>query len=216
MGASLAAASPTANTIFERADKALGFALSGSCSRARPTSSIRPSTPSPRFRGELRRPGASPRACGGRWRGAEPLAVAGHSAGQYAAAIAAGSVDFDEALRLVRERGRIMQERGIDGGMGAIIGLSEEQAEEVVEQAREHGEISVANINAPGQVVLSGVLPARFALEMSKTVGARRAVQLTVSVASTPRSCATPGRVREGLLARRSATCPCRWSATPT
>ena len=66
-----------------------------------------------------------------------------------------------------------MQERGIDGGMGAIIGLSEEQAEEVVEQAREHGEISVANINAPGQVVLSGC-PARprLALEMSKTVGA--------------------------------------------
>jgi len=78
-----------------------------------------------------------------------------------------------------------MQEQGIHGGMGAVIGLSEEQAEEVVEQARELGEISVANINAPGQVVLSGVIPALvFALEMSKTVGARRAVQLTVSVAS--------------------------------
>jgi [acyl-carrier-protein] S-malonyltransferase len=85
----------------------------------------------------------------------------------------------------VRERGRIMQERGIDGGMGAVIGLSDEQVDEVVEAAREHGEISVANKNAPGQIVLSGVIPALvFALEMSKTVGARKAVRLTVSVAS--------------------------------
>jgi [acyl-carrier-protein] S-malonyltransferase len=57
--------------------------------------------------------------------------------------------------------------------------------DEIVDRAREHGEISVANTNAPGQIVLSGVIPALvFALEMSKTVGARRAVQLTVSVAS--------------------------------
>lgn len=78
-----------------------------------------------------------------------------------------------------------MQERGIDGGMGAVIGLSDEQVDEIVEAAREHGEISVANANAPGQIVLSGVIPALvFALEMSKTVGARKAVRLTVSVAS--------------------------------
>ena len=78
-----------------------------------------------------------------------------------------------------------MQERGIEGGMGAVIGLSDEQVDEVVDAAREHGEISVANQNAPGQIVLSGVVPALvFALEMSKTVGARKAVRLTVSVAS--------------------------------
>ena len=65
------------------------------------------------------------------------------------------------------------------------LGLSDEQVHEIVDQAREHGEIAVANRNAPGQIVLSGVIPALvFALEMSKTVGARRAVQLTVSVAS--------------------------------
>ena len=69
--------------------------------------------------------------------------------------------------------------------MGAVIGLSDEQVHEVVEKAREHGEISVANANAPGQIVLSGVIPALvFALEMSRTVGARKAVRLTVSVAS--------------------------------
>ena len=53
-----------------------------------------------------------------------------------------------------------MQERGIAGGMGAVIGLSHEQVHEIVEEARQHGEISVANANAPGQIVLSGVIPA--------------------------------------------------------
>jgi [acyl-carrier-protein] S-malonyltransferase len=114
-----------------------------------------------------------------------PKSVAGHSAGQYAAAVAADALDFETAIDLVRERGRIMQERGIEGGMGAVIGLSDEQVHEIVDQAREHGEIGVANANAPGQIVLSGVIPAlAFALEMSKTVGARKAVRLTVSVAS--------------------------------
>lgn len=114
-----------------------------------------------------------------------PAALAGHSAGQYAAAVAADAIDYADALRLVRERGRIMQERGIAGGMGAVVGLSDEQVGEIVDAAREHGEISVANANAPGQIVLSGVIPALvFALEMSRTVGARKAVRLTVSVAS--------------------------------
>ena len=114
-----------------------------------------------------------------------PIALAGHSAGQYAAAVAADAIDYADALRLVRERGRIMQERGIAGGMGAVIGLSDEQVHEIVEEARQHGEIAVANANAPGQIVLSGVIPALvFALEMSKTVGARKAARLTVSVAS--------------------------------
>ena len=114
-----------------------------------------------------------------------PYALAGHSAGQYAAAVAANAIDYADALRLVRERGRIMQESGIEGGMGAVVGLSDEQIHEIVDAARQHGEISVANKNAPGQIVLSGVIPALvFALEMSKTVGARKAVRLTVSVAS--------------------------------
>ena len=186
MGAGLAGRSPVAAAIFERADAALGFSLSrlifeGPTEELDSTVNAQPAilaTSVALLEHLKERAQAAGVAL-------NPLAVAGHSAGQYAAAIAAGAVDFEEAVRLVRERGRIMQERGIDGGMGAIIGLSEEQAEEVVEQARELGEISVANINAPGQVVLSGVIPALvFALEMSKTVGARRAVQLTVSVAS--------------------------------
>ncbi len=186
MGAALADRSPTAAAIFERADAALGFKLSrlmfegpadelDSTINAQPAILAASMAVLEHLRERARAAGVT----------LNPLAVAGHSAGQYAAAIAAGSIEFEEAVRLVRERGRIMQERGIDGGMGAVIGLSEDQAQEVVEKARKIGEISVANINAPGQVVLSGVIPALvFALEMSKTVGARRAVQLTVSVAS--------------------------------
>ena len=186
MGAALADRSPTAAAIFERADTALGFKLSrlmfegpadelDSTINAQPAILAASMAALEHLRERARAAGVA----------LNPLAVAGHSAGQYAAAIAAGSIEFEEAMRLVRERGRIMQERGIDGGMGAVIGLSEDQAQEVVDQARKIGEISVANINAPGQVVLSGVIPALvFALEMSKTVGARRAVQLTVSVAS--------------------------------
>ena len=185
MGSDLAHSS-IATAIFERADAALGFALSrlmlegpaeelDSTINAQPAILAASVAALENLRERAREVGAV----------LNPLAVAGHSAGQYAAAVAAGSLDFEDAIRLVRERGRIMQEHGIDGGMGAVIGLSEEQAEEVVQEARKLGEISVANINAPGQVVLSGVIPALvFALEMSKTVGARRAVQLTVSVAS--------------------------------
>jgi [acyl-carrier-protein] S-malonyltransferase len=186
MGADLASTSSVAASVFERADAALGFPLSrlifeGPADELDSTVNAQPAILAASI-AALEHLRERAQAAGVKL---NPLAVAGHSAGQYAAAIAAGSLDFDEGVRLVRERGRIMQERGIDGGMGAVIGLSEEQAEEVVEQARELGEISVANINAPGQVVLSGVLPALvFALEMSKTVGARRAVQLTVSVAS--------------------------------
>jgi [acyl-carrier-protein] S-malonyltransferase len=186
MGADVVERSPAAAAVFERADSALGFPLSrmilkGPSDELDQTINAQPAilTTSVAYLESLRADAAEA--------GIElrPVALAGHSAGQYAAAVAADAIGFEEAVHLVRERGRIMQERGIEGGMGAVIGLSDEQVHEVVERAREHGEISVANANAPGQIVLSGVIPAlAFALEMSKTVGARKAVQLTVSVAS--------------------------------
>lgn len=186
MGADLVARSPAAAAAFERADAALGIPLSrmileGPAEELDQTINAQPAilATSVAFLEAMREEA--------REAGIEivPRAVAGHSAGQYAAAVAADAIDYADALRLVRERGRIMQERGIDGGMGAVIGLSDEQVDEIVLAAREHGEISVANANAPGQIVLSGVIPALvFALEMSKTVGARKAVRLTVSVAS--------------------------------
>jgi [acyl-carrier-protein] S-malonyltransferase len=186
MGAALLERSPEAAAVMARADEALGFPLSrliaeGPAEELNETVNAQPAilATSVAYLEAMRAQAAEA--------GIElkPRSLAGHSAGQYAAAVAADALDFDTAMRLVRERGRIMQERGIEGGMGAVIGLSEEQVDEVVASAREHGEIGVANQNAPDQIVLSGVIPALvFALEMSKTVGARRAVQLTVSVAS--------------------------------
>jgi len=186
MGADLIKRSPAAAAAFERADEALGIPLSrmileGPADELDQTVNAQPAilVTSVAFleamREEAREAGVE----------IQPRVLAGHSAGQYAAAVAANAIDYADALRLVRERGRIMQERGIDGGMGAVVGLSDEQVDEIVDAARRHGEIAVANKNAPGQIVLSGVIPALvFALEMSKTVGARKAVRLTVSVAS--------------------------------
>jgi [acyl-carrier-protein] S-malonyltransferase len=186
MGAELIARSPAAADAFERADAALGMPLSrlildGPAEELDLTVNAQPAILATSvayllaMRDEAREAGV----------GLVPTALAGHSAGQYAAAVAADAIDYADAMRLVRERGRIMQERGIAGGMGAVVGLSDEQVHEIVDAAREHGEISVANANAPGQIVLSGVIPALvFALEMSKTVGARKAARLAVSVAS--------------------------------
>ena len=186
MGAELVERSPAAAEAFERADAALGFPLSrlileGPAEELDLTVNAQPAILATSVAylnamlEEAREAGVD----------IVPRALAGHSAGQYAAAVAADAIDYADALRLVRERGRIMQERGIAGGMGAVVGLSDEQVDEIVDAAREHGEISVANANAPGQIVLSGVIPALvFALEMSKTVGARKAARLTVSVAS--------------------------------
>lgn len=186
MGTALLERSPAAAAVMERADAALGFPLSrliaeGPAEELDLTVNAQPAILATSvayleaMRAEARDAGVE----------LAPLRVAGHSAGQYAAAVAADAIDFETAIGLVRERGRIMQERGIEGGMGAVIGLTDEQVHEVVDAAREHGEIGVANANAPGQIVLSGVIPAlAFALEMSRTVGARKAVRLTVSVAS--------------------------------
>ncbi|TMB55145.1 MAG: ACP S-malonyltransferase [Chloroflexi bacterium] len=186
MGSALLERSPAAVAVMERADATLGFSLSrliaeGPAEELDLTVNAQPAilATSVAYLEAMREEAAAA--------GVElaPKSVAGHSAGQYAAAVAADALDFETAIDLVRERGRIMQERGIEGGMGAVIGLSDEQVHEIVDQAREHGEIGVANANAPGQIVLSGVIPAlAFALEMSKTVGARKAVRLTVSVAS--------------------------------
>ena len=186
MGADLLARSAAAREVMARADEELGFAISeliasGPAEQLDETVNAQPAilATSVAYLEALRADAEAAGVVIG------PRLVAGHSAGQYAAAVAADAIDFGDALRLVRERGRIMQERGIAGGMGAVVGLSDEQVHEIVAEARGHGEIAVANANAPGQVVLSGVIPAlAFALEMSKTVGARKAVRLTVSVAS--------------------------------
>jgi [acyl-carrier-protein] S-malonyltransferase len=117
----------------------------------------------------------------------QPLFAAGHSMGQYSALVAAGAISLEDGIRLVRERGRCMQASGSgrDGAMAAIIGLDDARLPELVEGASAHGTFVVANRNAPGQVVVSGERPAIEAgAELAKSLGARRAIVLPVSVAA--------------------------------
>jgi [acyl-carrier-protein] S-malonyltransferase len=103
--------------------------------------------------------------------------VTGHSLGEYAALVAAGSLDFDDALRLVRRRGELMQEHGA-GAMAAILGLA---AEDVAAIAREAG-VEVANFNTPVQTTVSGRTAAvERAIALARERGAKRAVLLPVS-----------------------------------
>jgi len=117
----------------------------------------------------------------------KPVAVAGHSLGEFSALVAAGAISYEDALRLVRERGRLMKEAGTTspGGMAAILGLDDEQIAAVCEAASSAGVIVPANRNCPGQTVISGEVAAlEHAMELAKERGARRVARLNVSIAS--------------------------------
>jgi [acyl-carrier-protein] S-malonyltransferase len=116
---------------------------------------------------------------------APPAFHAGHSMGQYSAMVAAGVLDLADALRLVRERGRLMQASSGDGAMAAIIGLPDDRVDDLVAAGAENGILTVANRNSPGQIVISGERSAvESAVEASKSLGARRGILLPVSVAA--------------------------------
>jgi [acyl-carrier-protein] S-malonyltransferase len=116
--------------------------------------------------------------------GVELGLVAGHSLGEYAAVVAAGSLGYAEALQIVRERGLAMAEAGrkVGGAMAAILGLDDEQVAAAVEGATESGIVVIANYNSPGQVVISGEIPAvGRAGELARAAGARAVMPLRVS-----------------------------------
>jgi [acyl-carrier-protein] S-malonyltransferase len=115
--------------------------------------------------------------------GAEKIDVmAGHSLGEYSALVCAGSIGFEDAIRLVRHRGELMQ-RAVpngQGGMAAILGLDDRDIEACC--ASVSGEVGAANYNAPGQVVIAGEMSALDeAIEACKAAGAKRAIKLDVS-----------------------------------
>ncbi|WP_405243911.1 ACP S-malonyltransferase [Lentisalinibacter salinarum] len=124
------------------------------------------------------------------WRergGAAPAWVAGHSLGEYAALVAAGALAFTDAVRLVAERARFMQEAVAEeaGAMAAVLGLDDDAVRAACEQAAPAGVVEAVNYNAPGQVVIAGEKPAvERAIEAAKESGARRAMLLPVSVPS--------------------------------
>ncbi len=115
----------------------------------------------------------------------EPALVAGHSLGEYSALVASGALRFEDALRLVRRRGELMQEAvpvGA-GGMAAILGLDAATVEEIAAEAAADGELcAVANYNEPRQTVIAGHRAAvERAAELAKARGAKRALLLPVS-----------------------------------
>lgn len=119
-------------------------------------------------------------------KGHAPDMVAGHSLGEYSALAAAGALDFEEGLRLVRLRGQLMARAGDErpGAMAAVLGLDAETLERTCAEATEAGEgvVQCANFNAPGQIVISGDGEAVVrAGEAAKEAGARRVLALPVS-----------------------------------
>jgi [acyl-carrier-protein] S-malonyltransferase len=119
--------------------------------------------------------------------GPRPSLMAGHSLGEYSALVAAGTLAFADAIALVRERGRLMQEAVPEGtgAMAAILGLEDAQVRELCAQAAESQVCEAANFNSPGQVVAAGHAQAiERLLPLAKAAGAKRALPLAVSVPS--------------------------------
>ncbi len=117
--------------------------------------------------------------------GLSPLAVAGHSLGEYSAVFAAGGVSFRDAVSLVQKRGRYMAE-AVPPGTGlvaALLGLSAEIVKAVCQEASSVGVVAAANFNSPGQVVIAGEKAAvERAIELAKSKGCKKAIPLPVSV----------------------------------
>lgn len=111
-----------------------------------------------------------------------PQGVAGHSLGEYSALVAAGALSFEDGLRLVKTRGRLMFDAGKEqpGTMAALIGLEADTVYEICEDVP--GIVQPANFNSPGQIAISGEVEAvRAAIEKAKEAGAKKAVELVVS-----------------------------------
>ena len=178
MGAELARAYPIANTVFQEADVALGRALSQLCFEG-PEEALKQtentqlailtcSVATLRILKEF---------------GITPNAVAGHSLGEYSALVAAGVLDFADALRLVHARASLMAEAAEtqQGTMAAILGMETEQLQKLCDTAE--GTVNIANYNCPGQLVISGGVDAvNQVVSLAKAeIGERRCRLLPVS-----------------------------------
>jgi [acyl-carrier-protein] S-malonyltransferase len=136
---------------------------------------------------------------------ATPVAVAGHSLGEYTALVAAGGVSFRDAVKLVQKRGRYMSE-AVPSGTGlvaALLGLTAEVVREVCHTASATGVVAPANFNSPGQIVIAGEKAAvERAIELAKAKGCKKAIPLPVSVpVHTPLMQQAADRLAEDLVA---------------
>ncbi|HWR70259.1 MAG TPA: ACP S-malonyltransferase [Dehalococcoidia bacterium] len=177
MGHDLYTNLPEARAVFEEADSVLGFPLSRLCFEGpedvlRQTVNAQPAIMTVSIAYLRTSPQLKDRP--------RPSFVAGHSLGEYTALVAASTLSFAEALRLARERGRLMQEAGnqTSGGMLAVIGLDEATVQSVCQATG----MEIANINCPGQIAISGPSHAlEAATQLAKEKGAQRVVPLPVS-----------------------------------
>jgi [acyl-carrier-protein] S-malonyltransferase len=134
-----------------------------------------------------------------------PSLLAGHSLGEFSALVAAGSISFEDAVKLVRQRGRLMKDAGManPGGMAAVMPLSRDVLDEVCQEASAlvGKPVQVANDNSPGQIVISGDIGAlEKAMELAKARGAKRVIRLQVSIASHSQLMAVAARSFRGAL----------------
>jgi [acyl-carrier-protein] S-malonyltransferase len=179
MGRDLAANFPESKAVFDAADSALGFSITQTCFEGSEEALKLTENTQPAI---LTVSTAAYRAL--EKQGIVPDFVAGHSLGEYSALVAAGGVDFPAAVKLVRARGKYMQEavRAGQGAMAAILGLSPTEVGDICKKAAENDVVSPANLNSPEQTVISGSAAAvKRAVEIASQSGAKRAVILPVS-----------------------------------
>ncbi len=179
MGRELAANYAAARSVFDEADKALGFSVSDLCFNGSEEALKLTANTQPAI---LTVSVAAYRVLAEN--GVEPAFVAGHSLGEYSALVAAGGLEFSDAVRLVRRRGEYMQSavpEGV-GAMAAILGLAPAQVAGICRQAADGQVVAPANLNSPEQTVISGHAEAvKRAVELASAGGAKRAVMLPVS-----------------------------------
>ncbi|MHC1758675.1 MAG: ACP S-malonyltransferase [Negativicutes bacterium] len=171
---------PLARKVFEEADKAIGFSITQLCfegpeEELRKTFNTQPAilTVSVAAFRVLQDAGVTPDI------------TAGHSLGEYSALVAAGVIDFADAVRLVNKRGQFMQEAVPlgQGAMAAVLGIDRKTVVEICAQVeREHGAVQAVNFNCPGQIVIAGkAVAVEKAAAALKSAGAKRAIMLPVS-----------------------------------
>ena len=193
MGRELAEAYPIAKETFDEADSLLGFPLSrlmwdGPADDLNETVNTQPALYVHSIAAYRTFTHLYPNPSTGSGQRLQPASVAGHSLGELSALTASGALSFTDGLKLVRTRGELMKRAGESnpGGMAAILGLDIPTLDKVCAEASMGTEIvQVANDNCPGQVVISGHIPAlERAMEGAKAAGAKRARALAVSIAA--------------------------------
>jgi [acyl-carrier-protein] S-malonyltransferase len=201
MGKSLADQFAVAREAFEEADHALGFPLSQLCFEGPAEALQLTENTQPAL---LTVSVAAYRVL--EQQGLKPDYVSGHSLGEYSALVAAGSLAFADAARLVRKRGQYMQQAvpsGV-GAMAALLKLPEGKLDAILAEAAQGEVVSAANLNSPDQIVIAGHAGAvGRAAELAKAAGAKRAIMLPVSA---PFHCSLMQPAREQLAADLNAT----------